>query len=245
MKHYDYGVLDDEAVCGGTPDEVLFDVGEPVVVVPPPEFPPEKPKIEEPDRTETMIFEPPLAGATISECGKYRYVLWRKFKSAGIRILWIMLNPSTATALEDDNTIRRVCSFSKREGAAEVFVCNLFGYRATYPADLRAACNGEFGVPPFDVEGPENRRHVQDAFESCDACIVAWGNHGGLKRSGRSMMKFLNEINAKAAPIKPIPILCLGVTKYGRHPGHPLFIPGDRKLEAFDYGSSKEEEFLM
>lgn len=228
-----------------TNEEVLFEVGEPVVVVPSPELPPEKPKIEEPDRTEVMEFSPPLAGATISECGKYRYVLWRKLKSAGIKIIWIMLNPSRADAVQDDTTTTRVCSFSKREGAAEVFVCNLFGYRATYPADLHAAGKGEFGVPPFDIEGPENRKHIRDVFESCDACIVAWGNHGGLKRSGRSMIKFLNEINVKAAPIKPIPILCLGVTKIG-HPGHPLFIPGDRKLEAFDYKTAKdEEEFEM
>ena len=47
--------------------------------------------------------------ATISPDGRYRYVLTRDWfpKRRMGHVLWIMLNPSTASALIDDPTIRR------------------------------------------------------------------------------------------------------------------------------------------
>ncbi len=221
---YDQSVLDDETVCGGTPDEVLFDVGEPVAIVPCPELPPEIPSAIEQDRTQIMKFEPPLAGATISECGKYRYVLWRKFKSAGPRHCWICLNPSIANAEIDDPSLNRMCHFSKREGAAEVFVVNLMAYRATDPLEVRKASKS--GVNIF---GPENPLHVGAAFKNSDLCILGWGNGGSWKKSGKNMVEFLNAINKSGTPIR-----CLGVTKHG-HPKHPLYISNNQPLVDFSY----------
>ncbi len=216
-------------------EEALFDVGAPVVPVPCPELPPEPPKVIEVDRTEAMEFSPPLAGATISPCGKYRYVLWRKFKSVGRKILWIMLNPSTADAVVDDNTIRRLVSFSKREGAAEIVVCNLYAYRATKPQELyRARKSG------VDVGGPERMSHIYEQMVSCDLCVVGWGNTRAAGQSKdldsgpRRMIEDLKIFNKRS-----VPIMCLGTTKHG-HPRHPLFVPANRKLVPFDYKTQDE-----
>ena len=53
------------------------------------------------------------------------------------RIVWIMLNPSSATAAEVDPTINRILRFSKRWGHGAAEVVNLFALRATDPNVLK------------------------------------------------------------------------------------------------------------
>ncbi len=52
--------------------------------------------------------------AVISPCGLYRYALVREWDTFARRLLWIMLNPSTADATEDDSTIRKCVGFTGR-----------------------------------------------------------------------------------------------------------------------------------
>lgn len=47
------------------------------------------------------------SSALISECGRYRYSLTRRF-GAGSKLLFVGLNPSTADEYTDDPTIRRL-----------------------------------------------------------------------------------------------------------------------------------------
>ena len=53
--------------------------------------------------------------AAISDCGTYRYSLTREW-AEGPRLLFVMLNPSTADAEADDPTIRKCIGYAQREG---------------------------------------------------------------------------------------------------------------------------------
>jgi hypothetical protein len=76
--------------------------------------------------------------AIISECGAYRYRLDRKW-SGDPPMLVCMLNPSTADAERDDPTITKLIGFANRFGFGHLIVVNLYPFRATKPADLKAA----------------------------------------------------------------------------------------------------------
>ena len=104
--------------------------------------------------------------------GHYRYMLGRQWGAPPF-LLWMMLNPSTADATEDDPTIRRCSGFAKHWGFGGLVVVNLFAFRATNPADLRAA------EQPI---GPENDRHLVNAARSCPRVVAAWGASCRWKR---------------------------------------------------------------
>ncbi|MEQ8317967.1 MAG: DUF1643 domain-containing protein [Phycisphaerales bacterium] len=86
--------------------------------------------------------------AVFSRCGRYRYRLDRIVDPAASKtVAWVMLNPSTADANSDDQTLRRVRGFSASacKGVGRIVVVNLYAFRATNPADL---------VESGDCEGP-------------------------------------------------------------------------------------------
>src|ERR1700749_3282622 len=74
--------------------------------------------------------------AVISDCKKYRYLLRRTWDERRIRVLFIMLNPSTADAEIDDPTIKSCVRLCKENGFGSIEVVNLFGWRATDPKEL-------------------------------------------------------------------------------------------------------------
>ena len=71
--------------------------------------------------------------AILSDDGRYRYLLERQWDERP-RMAWCMLNPSTADANIDDQTIKRCIGFAKREGFGGIIVVNLMAFRATSPA---------------------------------------------------------------------------------------------------------------
>lgn len=156
--------------------------------------------------------------AVLSECGKYRYRLSRRWGD-GATCMFIMLNPSTADATEDDPTIRRCIAYAKSWGYGELVVTNLFAFRATNPLDMKAAC---------DPIGPDNRRHIQEACQyvqpitapehECGEVVCAWGAHGSYMDQGNTVLGWLADV-----PINPC---ALALTKDGQ-PRHPLYLKGD------------------
>lgn len=156
--------------------------------------------------------------AVISDCGAYRYSLTRKWGD-GALLPFIMLNPSTADAEQDDPTIRRCMGFARREGAGGIVVANLFAFRSPSPAALFAA---------DDPAGPQNwltlcRLAVQ-ATEKGVPIICAWGAHGHeLPQATGAQLMF------EAAEVA---LRCLGRTKNGS-PRHPLYVRADQPLESF------------
>ena len=146
--------------------------------------------------------------ATISTCGRYRYRLDRIWDERPA-CCFVMLNPSTADATEDDPTIRRCVGFARHLNSGRLIVVNLFAWRATDPKNLRNVA---------DPIGPENNRYLRAAFDEADVTIAAWGTQGHFHARNRTVMNMLAGRG-----------FCLGLTAKG-DPKHPLYLPKDAPL---------------
>ncbi len=160
------------------------------------------------------------------ECGPYRYSLSRQWGDEKPAI-FIMLNPSTANACEDDQTIRKCVRFAKLWQCGGLVVVNLFAHRATVATDL------------FQAEqpvGPDNLHHIAHAVRMNSFVVCAWGGHSKLKKKFRDQIR--EQGNSIATFIKDIaPSLelnSLGLTKKDRQPKHPLYLPIDSELQSLD-----------
>lgn len=158
-----------------------------------------------------------MNGATISECGRYRYALSRRLSDSAIapaEALFVMLNPSTADACVDDATIRRCKGFALRFGCSHLLVANLYAWRATNPRDLWAAP---------DPIGPENDAVIAALAERASLIVCAWGQTGPDKHRPAAVIDLLSDY----------PCLALGFTKHGQ-PRHPLYLPKDAPLVSLE-----------
>lgn len=162
--------------------------------------------------TQDMFLE---RDAVISDCGKYRYLLRRTWDHDKQRALFVMLNPSTADADVDDATIRSCIRLCKSWGYGSFEVVNLFAWRSTDPAGLKAA---------VDPLGPRNADIVEAAISRCDVVICAWGAHPEAEREADGMV-------SRISPRRPM-AFCLGTTKSGA-PKHPLYIKTGTSLIAY------------
>jgi len=146
--------------------------------------------------------------AILSDCGQYRYTLEREIPGGnGQAVLFVMLNPSTADASEDDPTIRRCVGFARAWGYSRLLVGNLSAYRATQPADV-------LGQP----RGPLCDRHLLAMANRAERIVCAWGSNAKRMtlRVGdvRAMLGFYRDLYH------------LGLTQDG-HPKHPLYLRAD------------------
>ena len=164
---------------------------------------------------------PAMTGtATFSPDGLYRYDLTRHWGDEGEAVcLWVMLNPSTADATKNDQTISRCIYYSIREGFGGLAVCNLYAYRATQPGDLLKA-----GAA---ARGPDNEATIEDWLErpAVTACVCAWG---ATKLTGLPPRPDV-EIMANRAQGVGVRLLCLGRTRNGQ-PKHPARLGNDAPL---------------
>jgi hypothetical protein len=162
--------------------------------------------------------------AVISEDGLYRYRLDR-WCGDGPRVVWVLLNPSTADADVDDPTIRRVMRFSRDWGYDGCTVLNVYAWRATKPSDL----------PDSDerAAGPLWNKHFQEAVTIMTPVVAAWGAHA--TRACQDLGTVLAKRKALA------PTLCLGLTKDG-HPRHPLYVPASTQPIRFALADGEETQ---
>ena len=144
--------------------------------------------------------------AIYSECERYRYLLSRTWEAGAPRLLYIMLNPSTATELANDPTIERCERRARQLGFGTMVIANLFAWRATSPTDLKVA------KLPI---GSDTLRLLSEAAEGADTVLVAWGVHGEHQGQALTVSDHLRS--------KDLELHCLGTTKNG-HPRHPLYV---------------------
>ncbi|MFT6675016.1 MAG: hypothetical protein ACJAVM_001202 [Sulfitobacter sp.] len=145
--------------------------------------------------------------AVYSDCECYRYSLSRVWDTAAERVLFVMLNPSTATEMQNDPTVERCERRARTLGFGGFRVTNIFAWRATDPRDMRAA---------KDPIGPKNDEILNQGAAWADRIIAAWGVHGAHLGRGPAVAEML------MAGDKPL--FHLGLSKAG-HPKHPLYLP--------------------
>lgn len=137
-------------------------------------------------------------GAEFSPCGKYRYKLWRVWDNDLPKAMCIGLNPSTANATKNDNTINILIRVLSNLGYGGFYMMNLFAWISSQPEDL-LTCENPLG---------ENDNKLKEVEAICKDVIVCWGN---FKQADGRIKQVLPEYpNAK----------CFGVNKNGT-PFHP------------------------
>lgn len=144
--------------------------------------------------------------AIYSDCERYRYALTRIWDPAGRKALFVMLNPSTATEVQNDPTVERCERRARTLGFGAFQVTNIFAWRDTDPKKMRAAA---------DPVGPANDAAILDGAEWADQIVCAWGSHGEHLARGAHVEHLLRQTG--------LPLFHLGLTKHG-HPKHPLYI---------------------
>ncbi len=138
---------------------------------------------------------------------RYRYTLihrWDELLDPDRGIAWICLNPSTADEHQLDPTLRRIRDFSAAWGYAFFVMLNLFAWRATDPAEMKAAA---------DPVGPDNDHWIAHWSARVDRVILGWGEHGAHLGRDRQVLVRLD----------PKKTFCLGRNTSGQ-PRHPLYV---------------------
>ena len=115
-----------------------------------------------------------------SDCGKYRYELHREWDKSKKKVLFVMLNPSTADGLNNDLTTIRCINFAKKWGYGGIMIGNIYPFRAKRPKDLRKWLN-DFIYSDGHGATKTNEVHVKEMAEQADMIVCAWGcNHPGI-----------------------------------------------------------------
>lgn len=151
------------------------------------------------------------AGCILSDCGQYRYRLWREWDASRPALGFIMLNPSTADYHVSDPTINRCLQRALAGGYGRLDVVNLFPLRSTDPDGLLSH------PAPLGDRPDRNNGAIMDAINNCTLVICAWGAHKAAP--------------ARAAEVLRIVRMCgrgnllyhLGLNQDGS-PKHPLYI---------------------
>lgn len=148
--------------------------------------------------------------AVYSDCEAYRYLLTRVWDGALPRALFVMLNPSTATEVQNDPTVERCERRARALGFGAFRVTNIFAFRATDPRAMRAVA---------DPVGPDNDAAIRESVDwaggPADRIICAWGTHGAHLNRGAAVAQLLRESGRD--------LHHLGLTAAGA-PKHPLYI---------------------
>ncbi len=77
------------------------------------------------------------------------------------------VNPSTADANIDDQTITKLIGFTERNGGRGFIVGNVFAFRATDVKALKKA---------RDPVGNDNNKYLEEIISQADVLVPCWGN---------------------------------------------------------------------
>ena len=162
--------------------------------------------------------------AVLSRCGLFRYRLERLVSDDGPVAAIIGVNPSTADAFVNDQTIRKDMGFAARLGWSRIIKGNLFAFRAT---DVRALRDAK------DPIGPENDAHLSQIMRDADVIVAAWGPKAKLPPALRNRYRRILTIADSIGK----PLMCWGCSQDGS-PRHPLMLAYSTPLELWHRGAN-------
>lgn len=180
-----------------------------------------------------------VPGAVFSVDGRHRYALWRPIQHRVrdvvalddfARVLFLMLNPSTADEFANDPTVARCVDYADRWGFGGLWVANLFSWRGTDPMSLVHAL--EAGHDPSG--GEANEGAIASLANDAKLVICAWGNGPGRRVFERKLEKRARAVVAKLR-LAGVPTFCLGEPTGKGHPNHPLYLRRDIERRPFAY----------
>lgn len=146
-----------------------------------------------------------------SPCKEYRYSLTKVVSDSKLPLLFILLNPSTATEVTNDPTVSRCQRRASMLGYQSFRICNLFAYRTKNPTIMKKCP---------DPIGPQNNHIIRDSILWANEIICAWGSHGTYLNRAAEVYKIINTIGVKTYH--------LGLTK-ANQPKHPLYLSYSQK----------------
>lgn len=152
--------------------------------------------------------------AIISECGRLRFRLERDIgiPLGPLVFAYFGINPSTADAMLDDQTVRKWIGFTSINGGRRFIVGNVSPLRATNVRELE-----NFILSPTQYF--ENLGYIQKIIDDADVLIPCWGNRSKAPRNMRNNFDtVLAMLIGSGKPVKHF-----GLTKSG-DPKHPLML---------------------
>lgn len=157
--------------------------------------------------------------AVLSQDERFRHVLAWAWDAARPILFARMLNPSTARAFADDQTMKKLFGFARLNGYGGVVVINHSDYRATDPGAAKAA-----GWPTTGYAKQLERRVLNEMMpgEERRDLLLAWGNHGPTIAAWAQGRVIDDRVR----------LIHFGLTKTGR-PEHPCMLPYARPLMEF------------
>src|SRR5438105_7106500 len=145
-----------------------------------------------------------LSGAKFSSCRRWRYLLWRRWDERKPVANFLMLNPSTADEFKLDPSCTRARVYAEQWGYGGLIVTNVFGWRATDPAEMKAA---------HDPVGRGNDAAILRAAREAAIVVCAWGNHGAHLERSKKILQLLKDVDLHVLKMNG-----------GGEPAHPLYL---------------------
>jgi len=146
--------------------------------------------------------------AIFSDCGLYRWRLEREIQPSGIVVALIGVNPSTADATVNDQTIVKDIGFAMRNGWRKIVKGNVFAFRATDVTKLRTV---------RDHRHAENAQHLRQIAADVDMIVPCWGSRMKLPSELRPRLDSTLELLRATGK----PIMAFGFTA-SKDPLHPM-----------------------
>ena len=148
-------------------------------------------------------------GAEFSECGNYRYKLWRIWDNSKPLVMCIGLNPSTANHEKDDATIIHLSKMLQKLEYGGFYMTNLFAWISPHPKDL-LTCDDPLG---------DNEYILSEVEKLCSDVIVCWG---AFKEASTRISEVLPRYpkalcfgyNSDGTPMHPLAMMYQGKTKH-------------------------------